>query len=208
GVPLILAETACNGGTQRLRLRQDRFVVAPWRPAALQRRNWQIPVAFGPPGARSPDVVLLQGSADIAAGACGEPVKVNLGDIGYYRVEYGPASGAALARSLAQLAPEDRVNFLADGWAMVQASRAEPPSWFVLVETLSADDRRPVWEQGISVMGALNRLSRDRAERPALQNYARAKLRPFFDRLARDGSGSDDDDTTLLRASLIRTLGE
>jgi aminopeptidase N len=91
---------------------------------------------------------------------------------------------------------------------MVQAGRAEPPSWFVLVETLSADDRRPVWEQVISVMGALNRLSRDRAERPALQNYARAKLRPVFDRLGWDGSGSDDDDTTLLRASLIRTLGE
>jgi aminopeptidase N len=208
GVPLILAETACNGGTQRLSLRQDRFVVAPKAAAALPPRSWKVPVAFGPPGAKSPDVVLLQGSADIAAGACGEPVKVNLGDIGYYRVEYGPASGAALARSLAQLAPEDRVNFLADGWAMVQAGRAEPPSWFVLVETLSADDRRPVWEQVISVMGALNRLSRDRAERPALQNYARAKLRPVFDRLGWDGSGSDDDDTTLLRASLIRTLGE
>ena len=208
GVPLISAETACSGDTQRLALRQGRFVVAPMKSAALPPRNWQIPVTLGPPRAKSPDVVLLQGSTEIPAGSCGEAIKVNLGDIGYYRVEYGPASRAALAKSLAQLAPEDRVNFLADSWAMVQAGRAEPPSYLALVETLKPDDRRPVWDQVISTMSALNRLSRDRAERPALQSYARARLRPVFDKLGWDGSGSGDDDTTLLRGSLIWVLGE
>jgi aminopeptidase N len=208
GVPLILAETSCRGDTQHLALRQDRFVVAPRAAAALPPRNWQIPIAFGPPQAKSPEVLLLQGSTEIAAGACGEAVKVNLGDIGYYRVEYGPASRAALTKSLALLSPEDRVNFLADAWAMVQAGRAEPPSWLALVETLKPDDRRPVWDQVINTMGTLNRLSRDRAERPALQNYVRARLRQVFDKLGWDGSGSGDDDTTLLRSSLIRTLGE
>ena len=48
----------------------------------------------------------------------------------------------------------------------------------------------------------------DRTERSGIQNYARAKLRPVVDELGWDGSGSDDDDTTLLRGSLIRTLGE
>jgi len=208
GVPLIVAETSCGGAAQRLTLRQDRFVVAPLKTAPLPPRQWQVPVAFGPPGAKSPEVVLLQGSTEIPAGSCGEAIKVNLGDIGYYRVEYGPASRAALAKSLTQLAPEDRVNFLADSWAMVQAGRAEPPSYLALVETLRADDRRPVWDQVIGTMGALNRLSRGRAERPALQAYARARLRTVFDRLGWDGSGSGDDDASLLRGSLIRTLGE
>jgi aminopeptidase N len=209
GVPLITAETSCSGDTQRLALRQDRFVIAPAAAATLPPRNWQIPVVFGPPRAtRAPEDVLLQGSTEIAAGSCGEAIKVNLGDIGYYRVEYGPTSRAALAKSLALLAPEDRVNFLADSWAMVQAGRAEPPSYLALIETLGADDRRPVWDQVISTMNALNRLSRGRAERPAIQNYARARLRPAFDRLGWDGSGSADDDTTLLRGSLIWVLGE
>jgi aminopeptidase N len=106
------------------------------------------------------------------------------------------------------MAAEDRVSFLADSWAMVQAGRAEPPSYLALVETLAADDRRPVWDQVIGMMNALNRLSRGRAERPALQAYARAKLRPVFDRLGWDGGGSGDDDNTLLRAASIRTLGE
>jgi len=211
GVPLIAAETTCSGDEQRLTLRQDRFVIAPARTgaAALPPRDWQVPIAIGPVGVRqSPDVLLLRGSTEIPARSCGEAIKVNLGDIGYYRVEYGPASRAALAKSLPQMSPADRVNFLADSWAMVQAARAEPPSYLALVESIGVDDRRPVWDQVIGVFSALNRLSRDRAERPAVQRYARAKLRPVFDRLGWDGSGSGDDDNTLLRGSLIWVLGE
>jgi aminopeptidase N len=208
GVPLILAETSCRDNTQRLALRQDRFVVAPRATAPLPPRNWQIPIAFGPPQAKSPDVVLLQGFAEIAAGSCGEAVKVNLGDIGYYRVEYGPASRAALVKSLALLSPEDRVNFLADSGARVASGRAEPSSYLALVDMLQSDDRYPVWDQVIGTINALNRLSRDRAERPALQRYARARLRQVFDNVGWDGSGSGDDDTTLLRGSLVWALGE
>ena len=114
-----------------------------------------------------------------------------------------------LAKSLPRMAPEDRVNFLADSWAMVQAGRAEPPSYLALVEALDADDHRAVWDQVIgTVFSALNRLSRDAPNVPAVQAYARAKLHQVFDRLGWDGSGSGDDDNTLLRASLIWTLGE
>jgi aminopeptidase N len=42
----------------------------------------------------------------------------------------------------------------------------------------------------------------------ALDAYMRARLRPVFDRLGWDGSGTGDDDDTLLRVSLIRALGE
>jgi aminopeptidase N len=209
GVPLITAETSCSGDDQRLTLRQDRFVIAPAGVAALPPRKWQVPVAVAPlNGTQSPDVVLLQGSMEIPARSCGEPTKVNSGDIGYYRVEYGPISRSALAKSLPQMSAEDRVNFLTDSWAMVAAGRAEPQSYLTLVESIRADDRRPVWDQVITVFAALNRLARDRAERPAVQRYARATLRPVFDRLGWEGSGSGDDDDTLLRSSLIRVLGE
>ena len=86
-------------------------------------------------------------AAEIAAGRCGEPVKLNLGDIGYYRVEYDAASRAALAKSLALMAPADRVNLLADSWALVEAGRAEPASYLELIEDIGTDDNRAVWEQ-------------------------------------------------------------
>ena len=208
GVPLVIAETACHGDSQTMSLRQDRFVIAPSAAAALPSRNWQIPLAVGPLQGRQPEQMLLRGNTEIPAGSCGEAVKVNLGDIGYYRVEYGSVSRAVLTKSLAQMSVDDRLNFVTDGWALVQAGRAEPSSYLALIDTISADDHRAVWDQVMSSLNAFNRLSRDRAERPAIRAYARAKLRPVFDRLGWEGAGAGDDDTALLRAGLIRSLGE
>jgi aminopeptidase N len=215
GVPLILAETSCGGDDQHLTLRQDRFAIVPARSLlpgseakALPPRSWQVPIVAGPlRTTRPPEILLLKGAAEIAAGSCGEAMKVNLGNVGYYRVEYGPVSRAMLAKSLVMMAPDDRVNFLADSWALVQAGRAEPPSYLALVGTIGLDDHRAVWGQVIGTLTGLNRLARDRPERPALQAYARARLRPLFDRLGWDAARPDEDEA-ILRGSLISALGE
>ncbi len=95
GVPLVVAQARCDGDEQRIALRQERFTIRD--PAAAPRR-WQVPIAIGPLRAlRGAETVLLTDEPqEIAAGRCGEPVKLNLGDIGYYRVEYDAASRAAL----------------------------------------------------------------------------------------------------------------
>jgi len=215
GVPLVIAETSCSGDDQRVTLRQERFAIVPARSFigngevdGLAARRWQVPIAIGEVGsAKPPQILLLDGSAEIAGGTCGEAIKVNLGDIGYYRVEYGPIPRAALAKSLPRMAVEDRLNFIVDSWALVQAGRAEPSSYFGVVDQLASTDHRAVWDQVINTFTALDFLARGRAERPALQRYARAKLRPVFERLGWDGSGSGDDDDTLLRGRLISVLG-
>ena len=210
GVPLILAETHCDGASQRMTLRQDRFVIAPGAAlAGFSPRHWEIPIAVGPANAAQPaDILRLDGSVEIAAGACGEAIKVNLGDIGYYRVDYGPRSRAAMVTSLPLMAPEDRLNILADSWALVQAGRAEASSYLALTETIGIDDHRAVWDQLIASLTRLDRLALDRPERATLQAYARARLRPLLNRLGWDGSGAGDDDDTLLRSRLIAALGE
>jgi aminopeptidase N len=212
GVPLIIAETTCDGATQRLSLRQDRFAIAPVSTGdgkPLAPRSWQVPIEVGPLNSKQPaQTLLLEGSTEIAAGACGEPIKVNLGDIGYYRVEYGPRDLAALTTSLGQMTPEDRVNFLADRWALVQAGRAELPSYLELVDKINVNDRRAVWDQVINVLTWLDHLAGGQPERPALQAYARAQLRPPFDRLGWDATAPANDEQTLLRSRLILTLGD
>jgi aminopeptidase N len=212
GVPLVIAEASCVGDEQRIRLRQERFTVrdvTPTLPAPAGGRGWQVPVALGPLRALHPSAtVLLQGQDEIAAGRCGEPVKLNLGDVGYYRVEYDAVSRAALAKSMALMTPADRLNLIADTWALMEAGRAEPASYLDLIEEIDRDDDRAVWEQVIWSFTRLDHLAREREERPALQAYARAKLRPLFDRLGWDATSGEDDDRALLRARLIRVLGE
>jgi hypothetical protein len=60
----------------------------------------------------------------------------------------------------------------------------------------------------IGVLTSLDHLARGRPERPALQAYARAQLRPQFDRLGWDAAGPDDGEETLLRGKLIQALGD
>jgi aminopeptidase N len=105
------------------------------------------------------------------------------------------------------MAPEDRLNILADSWALVQAGRAEASSYLALTETIGIDDHRAMWDQLMTSLTRLNRLALDRPERETLRAYARARLRPLLDRLGWDGGGAGDDDT-LLRSSLIAALGE
>ncbi len=207
GVPLVVGRTNCVGDQQRIVLRQEHFSIRDPDPAP---RRWQVPIAVGPLRAlRGAETVLLQDEPkEIAAGRCGEPIKLNLGDIGYYRVEYDAAARTALAKSFALMSPADRVNMLADGWALVEAGRVSSPSYLELVEGIGSDDSRAVWEQVIRTVKRLDHLQHGRPERRAFQAYARAKLRPVLDRLTWDEARPDADGAGPLRARLIRTLGE
>ena len=210
GVPLVVAQATCVGDEQRIALRQERFSItsSTGAAAALPQQRWPVPVTAGPPGAVRPEQsILLQGRGEIPGGRCGEPVKLNLGDIGYYRVEYDAASRAALTKSLPLMTPADRVNMLADSWALVEAGRAEPASYLELIEEIGNDDARAVWEQVIGALARLEWLARGRPERPAVQAYARAKLRPLLDRLGWDAAAAEGNDAALLRARLIGVLG-
>jgi aminopeptidase N len=206
GVPLIVSSASCVNDRQRLTLRQERFT----RGAAnVGAQLWQIPIAFGPPGAKEPSgVVLLQGrTMQVAAGRCGEPIKLNFGDVGYYRTLYDAATEAALAKSIETMAPADRVNLLADNWALVEAGRITAGRYFTLVDAVVDDRNRAVWEQVIRTIGHLDDLERGLPGRPAFQAYGRSRLRSPFARLGWDRAAGEPEDNTILRSKLVTELG-
>ncbi|HLN09200.1 MAG TPA: M1 family metallopeptidase, partial [Xanthobacteraceae bacterium] len=207
GVPLVVGATVCRDGRQRIVMKSERFAVHDPNPMPLQ---WPVPVALGRPATAAPkDVILLdRAGTEIDVGPCGEPVKLNLGDVGYYRVQYDPATLARLTRSMASMAPADRVNLIADSWAMVEAGRAAPSAFFGLVAAVAGDDDRAVWDQVLRVLGRLDHLERGRPGRDAFQAWVRATVRPVFDRVGWDATPGEDGDRPLLRSRLIRALGD
>ena len=208
GVPLIVSSASCVNDRQRLTLRQERFTRGAGA-ADARAQLWEIPIAFGPPGAKEPNgVVLMQGKTmQIAAGRCGEPIKLNFGDAGYYRVQYDSATEAALAKAIETMAPADRVNLLADNWALVEAGRITVDPYFRLVNAVADDRNRAVWERVMGTIGRLDDLERGLPGRPAFQAYARSRLRPPFERLGWDRAAGESEDNTILRAKLIGELG-
>jgi aminopeptidase N len=204
GVPLVVAQVSCTGDSQRITLRQDRFTIHDPDPKA---QHWQVPVVLGTVRAGTGEKLLLDGSAEIALGRCGEAVKVNLGDVGYFRVQYDGAMAATLAGSIGEMLPADRVNLLADTWALVEASRARPAVFFDLVERLGGDDSRLVWDQVMRAFSRVDHLEWGRPGRDAFHAYARALLRPVFDRLGFDAVAGETQDRAILRPRLISMLG-
>jgi aminopeptidase N len=208
GVPLVIAETRCVDGTQRIALRQQRFAVptAAQAPGSL-KGTWQIPIAARLVNGQPLEPVLLTHEPlEIAAGRCGDAVKLNAGDTGYYRVQYDDTLRMALTRSFAKLPAADRVNLLADTWALVEAGHGSPTAYLDLVEQIG-DDSRPVWDQVMRVIKQIDRLQYNRPGRAAFQAHARAKLRPVLDRIGWGRSNPQGDGIGALRAELIRTLG-
>src|SRR5262249_42392207 len=115
GVPLVTADARCVDGEQRIALRQERFSLREAQP-----QRWPVPILLGPQQGQGM-TVLLDGTAEIDAGRCGDAIKLNLGDVGYYRVRYDAAMQEALARRFSLMAPADRINLLNDAWALVEA---------------------------------------------------------------------------------------
>jgi aminopeptidase N len=202
GVPLVIAQASCAGDAQRVTLRQDRFTIHDPAPKA---QRWQVPVARGGIGGAE-ETVLLDGSAEFAAGRCGDPVKLNFGDVGYYRVQYDDVLRTALTRAIDRLGPADRANVLSDTWALVEAGRVAPAAFFDLVERVAGDDNRAVVGQIMGALGRIDHLQLNRPERAAFHAYGRTVLRPLFDRLGWDAAPPEPSENALLRSRLIGML--
>ena len=206
GFPLIHARTDCAPGRCTLLLSQERFTVHDPGAAPLQ---WPVPLTFAlTQDDRSRKSYLLSSQvAQLNLGGTG-PVKLNLGNQGYYRVQYAPADRAALLEQFARLGPEDRLNLLADAWALVHGARASAVDYLSLLDRLQGKTDTAAWEQVIATLEEIDRLEQGQAGRAAYRSYARSVLHPLYARLGWDASAGEAEIVAPLRSSVLTALGQ
>jgi aminopeptidase N len=205
GVPLVEVKTRCAGDHTEVTLNQDRFAI---HDPAAKKLAWQIPVTIAQIGASTPSSLLLDPrGATIKEPGCGKPVKVNIGDVGYYRAHYDDADLKALISAYKQMDAADRVNLIGDVWAMVEAGRGDAASFLDLTRRLDGETELAVWTQILSDLRQIDDLERGSPERDAFRAYARRLLDPVLDRVGWDARPGEPPDEPILRSSLIRALG-
>lgn len=206
GIPLIRVAASCRSGNTVAALTQERFSIGDPAAAAL---TWNVPVQLGVIGAAGPARTILVGKNPATASfvGCGKPLKANFGDTGYYRVQYDGAALSALTKPYPTLAPADRVNLLTDEWALVEAGRAQASDYLDLTRKLTAESTLVVWNDVAAKFYAIDDLARRAPVRAAFRRYALRLLRPAFDRIGWDARPQDNNQTVLLRATLIGALG-
>jgi aminopeptidase N len=206
GIPLIRVATACRSGSTSAVLKQERFSIDDPTAAPF---SWNVPVQIGVIRGAEPVRTVLIGKtpATVSFAGCGKALKANLGDAGYYRVQYDAAALGALTKAYPTLAPADRVDLLADEWALVAAGRAPLAEYLDLTRRLSAESTLVVLSDVIGKLDAIDYLARGAPVRSAFRRYAAQLLRPAFGRVGWDARADDTNQTVLLRAALIEALG-
>ena len=204
GVPLVRVARSCAGDRGEIALTQDRFTIHDPHPKA---ETWSIPVTLGAPGAKTQHLLLGKGATLVPIGACDAPVKINLGEDGYYRTQYDGASLKALQGVLPKLAPVDRANLLGDQFALFVANRAPLSDYLDLLPALKDETNIAVWEDTLSHLRRLDRSLAGSDVRAGYDAYAISLVKPEYDRLGWDPKPGESFLDSLLRPDVIAALG-
>jgi aminopeptidase N len=203
GFPVVKVTRDPSG---KITLTQERFTVHFPKAPPLE---WKIPLTYSVAGEAAPASLLMTsktvGLPNISAGRA---IKLNVEGAGNYRVEYDEASWKLLLAELPKMFSADRVNLLADAWALVQANRAPLSLYLDLVEKLPAKDELAEREQIMHVFDFINRLLAGQPQREQFQNYARSVLRSSFEQVGWEPKSGEPSRIASLRASLINALGD
>ncbi len=203
GFPIV---KVARDGAGKITLTQERFTVHFDKAPALE---WKIPLTYAVPGeAASASVLMTSKSMELPGTSGDRAIKLNVEGAGNYRVQYDDASWKLLLADLPKLSVPDRVNLLTDAWALVQANRAPMSFYLNLVEKLPTKTELAEREQILHVFDFINRLLAGEPRRTEFQKYARSILRPSFDEIGWAPKSSESAKIALLRASLIKGLGE
>jgi aminopeptidase N len=191
----------------RLVLDQVRFVL---NDPTAKPLKWRIPVTYARTDALQGTIAvhLLEPSgAELPLPKGSGPVKLNVGETGYYRVLYDDVTFGSLVAQLPGLPEADQLNLLGDTWALVQAGRMTAPAYLELVVALRESRSLPVWSEMLTVLREIDLLQREQAGRRAFQAWAVSLLRPQLARLGWEPRPGESPLDGTLRAQIVNSLG-
>jgi len=206
GFPVITETATCDAaGKRTISLSQRRFLMRGTDPS---NERWSIPVDVKASTHAAPVPLLLETDGQtVAAGQCGDPLILNPNAIGFYRVNYDPATLAVNTKAFGTLDNGDRIAMLDDQWALVEANQIQLGTYLALASAMGDDLDGRAWEQ---ISDALHTIEYDERGTPghaAFTAYARSLLKPVADRLGWDAKPDDSPVIEELRRKVIADLG-
>ena len=209
GVPLVSVALECSGGKPALRVKQQRFL--PLGSKGSTNQLWNIPlcIRFGTGATRQSQCALLtEGTQTIAlqgARGCPDWVQANEDAAGYYRVNY---EGGLLARlttgdTADKLTAPERVDLMGNAQALSSGGKMAAADALALVNAFHDDSERLVVESAIGLaLDPRASLIPDNLI-PSYQRFLRRNFQARAHQLGWIPKPTDDDDTRLLRPSIV-----
>jgi len=208
GFPLVSVTARCDAGRRTLTLSQRRFFLTAPADHGLEAVHWSVPLQVRAAPGQAPKAVLLtHDGQQVAAGSCREPLSVDAGAIGYYRVQYDPATLAINTRGFGKVPDADRIAQLDDQWALVQSRGAPLGSYLALVEHMDGGLDTRAWQQITAALGTIEYDERGSPGHDTFTAYARSIIKPLESRLGWKSRPGDTPNLEQLRRTAIEDLG-
>ena len=196
GYPLVSAR---RDGDE-LVLSQRRF---SFDPSDDDDARWAIPVAVRQGG--RVDTLLLDGDA-VRVAATGDPVIVNAGGHGFFRVSYDDQLRSLITSEVvASMSTLERYNLVDDAWNAVVAGTLDPIDYLELFERFHDERGFHVWQRIALGLRSLRRLLGDDDALAGFQQRVAAVVAPILDDLD-DPADGESELTAKLRGLLLGLL--
>jgi aminopeptidase N len=206
GFPLVSVAARCDADGQRtIVLSQRRFLL---QGHDTSNSRWIIPLQIRSDPAGVPQPVLMtRDGQTFPAGKCEQPLSVNAGAVGYFRVQYDASVLPSITRQFAGLPSGDRIAVLDDQWALVESGAQPLASYLGLVAAVGDELNERSWTQIAGALGTIEFDERGTAGHAAFTAYARAVLRPLYERLGWQAKSGETPGVQRLRRTVIGNLG-
>jgi hypothetical protein len=142
---------------------------------------------------------------------CDGTLVVDPASVGFFRVQYDPASFDALAAQVAKLPDTTRLKLQADAWGMVMADRMQLDSYLRLVSKYGLEPRLAVWQAIIANLATLDSLAIGEPERALVRRFLVDLVGPKFSKLGwleKPGESVEDSQMRVLMAVALARAGD
>jgi aminopeptidase N/puromycin-sensitive aminopeptidase len=198
GVPLVRLTSEGAG----VSVTQRRFFLSGAAPETNEA--WTIPICFKDSSCR----LLTPESATMDVPSSHPIVYANAGDKGYYRTDYSAGQlKTIVANAETGLTVEERIGFLGDRWALMQAGDGSVGEFLDLALAVKSDPNAAVLESALGKIGAIKERIATDDDRKRLDEVVRREFGAVYAGLGKGGR-HESDDRAELREALFEALGQ
>jgi aminopeptidase N len=222
GVPQVLVNWTCSGGSGKVELSQSE-----WRPLGAKtdaRLRWTLPVCVETDALKGkscftlgPDPIVR----DLGAG-CPAWVYPNAEGAGYYRFLLETARLVALTHGSRSLSPLDRLGLVSNAWAEVRQGAIGPGAFLEMLPAFDTETNRYVVEQIAGAMRGIDIALVEPEAREAFRRWVTTRMAgrkanvgwedtrrsEAKDRAQQEFRAQQDDDRTMMRGTVLWAMGE
>ncbi|WP_436107053.1 M1 family metallopeptidase [Massilia sp. LjRoot122] len=203
GFPLIKVEQACEDGKRKVTLSQEQYRLDE---PPKQQRLWNVPLQVGTVNGRAWYTLLSGTSGTVTQASCEGTLVVDPHSVGYFRIQYDPASFRALAGQAPRLPDSTRLKLLSDTWSFASNGRMGLDGYLDLVRKYGDEPRVAVWDAILSNLRTLDSLARGEPEQALIRRFLIGFARPKFDKLGWEEKPGETAEDTQLRGMLATAL--